>query len=252
MGRRPARFPTWGGIIPEGAPESVIAGAARRRDSARRARRRVRAPRPSLTRVRCRRRAACRGCRRPSRRQRSSVAARECESAIPPVAIASPAAVASIHSGAEPSELPCRLMSTTSLASAPAAAATPGRAPRRRPDLRLAKWHAHPPILAARSSVLPDRPRRSGTPRRPTETESPCRGRPAATWQASRHPRARCARARSNASSAAPCARSSLSAGSTSTSTASTAQRVEFRQDELPHAGAARVPAVARIEQQRM
>ena len=54
-----------------------------------------------------------------------------------------------------PCELACRLMSTTSLASAPGRRAPPGRARPRRRDRRLAEWRVRPPTRAARSSRPP-------------------------------------------------------------------------------------------------
>ena len=126
----------------------------------------------------------------PARRQRSSVMARDCESAIPPVAIANPAPVASIHSGAEASELPCRLISTTSLASSPGCETRgPVRLQHRYP--RLARCRAYRRTLAARiasAGTARVRPKRHAVP---LKFPSRCTGRPAATWQASRHRRAR-------------------------------------------------------------
>ena len=92
---------------------------------------------------------------------------------------------------------------------------------------------------------------KSETQRRPMQTPSRCTGRPAAR-SAGQPPPTRSASAarRSNASNAAPCARSSLSAGSTSMSTTRRPSASSCWQDELPQANPVRVPAVAGIEQQ--
>ena len=223
MGRRPERFPTWRRIIPERAPESVTRRAARRTDSARSARWRVRdAIRPEaeldaavalrIEHPCARSRASARASRareslnRRYRRWRSPSPAR---------------ALASIHSGLEPVELACRLMITTSLASAGGgrrASSSRSAAASRSPPSEQAR--ARRPTRAARSSGRRGPPRSSS---KTTPSHSKCRvlaarrgqrgARPAATDDDMRP------RPRSKANNAAPCARSSLSAGSTSRST---------------------------------